>query len=365
MTPNVSAASPGRARTAAVRPRDAYVSAYAELSRRVSAEGLQRRRYGYYWCSIAGAVAAFVLVWVGVALLGNSWFQLVFAALLAVVSTQFGFLGHDAAHQQMFSSPRWNEWTARVLSGAFAGLSYGWWIGKHNRHHSGPNQEGRDPDIGPGVLALTPAVAQGRTGLAARFARRQGWWFFPLLTLEALNLHAESVKTVLRRAPLKRRGVEAGFLFVRLGGYVAALLVLLPVGKALAFVAVQLALFGVLLGGSFAPNHIGMPIVPAGAKVDFLRRQVLMSRNIRGGWVVSFFMGGLNRQIEHHLFPNMPRPNLKQAQALVRAHCAQHGVAYAETSLLHSYRVITRYLNAVGTRSRDPFRCPLVVLYRA
>jgi fatty acid desaturase len=338
---------------------------YAELSRRVQAGGLQRRRYGYYWCYIVGTVSAFVLVWVGVLLLGNSWFQLVLAGLLALVSTQFGFLGHDAAHQQVFASKRWNEWTARVLSGAFTGLSYGWWISKHNRHHSAPNQEGKDPDIGPGVLALTPAVAVTKTGLAAQFARRQGWWFFPLLTLEGLNLHAESVKSVLRRAPVKHRGMEAGFLVVRLGGYVAALLLLLPPGKAAAFVGVQLAVFGVLLGGAFAPNHIGMPIVPAGLKVDFLRRQVLMSRNISGGRITGYAMGGLNYQIEHHLFPNMPRPNLKRAQPLVRAHCAEHGVAYTETSLLQSYRIITRYLNALGVRGQDPFRCPLVALYRA
>ncbi len=103
-----------------------------------------------------------------------------------------------------------------------------------------------------------------------------------------LNLHAESVKSVLGRAPVKHRGIEAGFLVVRLGGYVAALLLLLPPGKAAAFVGVQLAVFGVLLGGAFAPNHIGMPIVPAGLKVDFLRRQVLMSRNISGGRITGY-----------------------------------------------------------------------------
>ena len=73
-----------------------------------------------------------------------------------------------------------------------------------------------------------------------------------------------------------------------------------------------MALFGVYLGGSFAPNHKGMPIIPAGMKVDFLRRQVLTSRNIRGGTAVDFAMGGLNYQIEHHLFPSMPRPNLRR-----------------------------------------------------
>jgi len=159
--------------------------------------------------------------------------------------------------------------------------------------------------------------------------------------------------------------VELSFIVSRLIGYVAVLFVLLPPGKAAAFIGVQLALFGVLLGGSFAPNHKGMPIVPANMKVDFLRRQVLMSRNIRGGRVTDFAMGGLNYQIEHHLFPSMPRANLKRAQPIVRAYCAANGVAYTETRLLQSYGIVVRYLNAVGLKHRDPFQCPLVQRYRA
>jgi len=90
-----------------------------------------------------------------------------------------------------------------------------------------------------------------------------------------------------------------------------------------------------------------------------------MSRNIRGGRLTDFMMGGLNYQIEHHLFPSMPRPNLKHAQPLVRAHCAAHGVTYTETSLLASYGIVVRYLNRVGLAERDPFTCPLIQRYRA
>jgi len=346
------------------RPAEAYVSLYTDLSRRVQAEGLMRRRYGYYWTSFVLAFVAFVGVWAGVVLLGDSWFQLILAAALAVISAQFGFLGHDAAHRQVFSSPRWNEWSARVVSGVLAGLSYGWWIRKHNQHHSGPNQVGRDPDIAPGVLALVPEQAQSRHGLAARWTRRQGWWFFVLLPFEGVNLHVQSVRTVLSKAPVRLRAVEATFLATRLIGYLVAMFLLLPPGKAAAFIAVQLMTFGVLLGGAFAPNHIGMPVVPAGTRIDFLRRQVLMSRNISGGPMVTFFMGGLNHQIEHHLFPSMPRPSLARARRLVRSHCAQHHITYTETTLAQAYVRIARYLNAVGARDADPFRCPLITLYR-
>ncbi len=353
--------------TAVVAPsrRERHVSVYAELSQQVQSAGLLRRRYGYYWSMMLGTVGAFAAVWVGVVLLGDSWLQLLLAAALAVVSTQFGFLGHDTAHRQVFISHRWNAWTARVLSCLFAGLSYSWWMGKHNRHHNAPNQEGKDPDIGPGVLAFTPAMAAPRTGLAAWFTRRQGWAFFPLLTLEGLALHIASVQTLVRQKSVQHRWLELSFIALRLGGFVAALFVLLPPGKASAFIGVQLAVFGVLLGGSFAPNHKGMPLVPASMRVDFLRRQVLMSRNVRRGAATDFMMGGLNYQIEHHLFPSMPRPNLKRAQPLVRAHCARHGVAYTEKSLVQSYGIVVRYLNRVGLAERDPFTCPLVQRYRA
>ncbi|WP_026127076.1 fatty acid desaturase family protein [Nocardiopsis xinjiangensis] len=346
-------------------PQQRHVSSYTALLRKVRQEGLLRRRYGYYWTRIAAVTIAFVLVWVAVAFLGDTWWQLVPAAVLGVVSAQFGFLGHDLAHHQVFVSKRWNIWAARVVAGLFTGLSYTWWKGKHNKHHNAPNQEERDPDIGPGVLAFTPAQAAPRTGFAARFTRNQGWAFFPLLTLEGLQLHLMSVQTLLQQKTDRYRWVELGFIAVRLGGYVAVLLAMLPVGKAAAFVGLQLALFGVLLGGAFAPNHKGMPLVPAGMKVDFLRRQVMMSRNIRGGAFTDFMMGGLNYQIEHHLFPSMPRPNLKRVKPLVQTHCAEHDVPYTETSLWRSYRIVVRYLNAVGLGARDPFQCPLIQQYRA
>ena len=343
------------------------VTDYAELSRRIQAEGLLTRRYAYYWTRIVGLVSVFSAIWIGFAFLGNSWFQLILAALLAVVVTQFGFLGHDGAHRQIFASHRWNEWVARILSGAFAGLSYSWWSSKHNRHHGAPNQEGKDPDIAPGALAFTPSIAAERTGFGAIFAQYQGYLFFPLLLLEGVNLHLASVLSLIKKDPLKKghgRKVELALVTLRLAGYVAVLMVFLPFGKACAFLGLQMGLFGLFLGGSFAPNHKGMPIVPKTAKIDFLRRQVLMSRNINPGRLTDFAMGGLNYQIEHHLFPNMARPNLRRAQPIVRSYCEEQGVTYTQVPLLTSYGIVIRYLNAVGLRARDPFTCPLVSMYR-
>ena len=340
-------------------------SSYTELVATIRQSGLMERRYGYYWSRIALAVTSFFGLAAAVVWLGDSWWQLVLAALLGLLVTQFGFLGHDASHRQIFVSATWNDWTARILSGLFAGLSFGWWRGKHNRHHANPNQEGLDPDIAPGALAFTRDIAAGRTaGARGWFQRHQGWLFFPLLTLEGLNLHWAGIQVLTGREPVRHRWTELTLVSSRLVLYVVGLLLVLPPGKAVAFFFVQMAVFGVCLGGSFAPNHKGMPIVPRTMKIDFLQRQVLMSRNVRGGPVVDALMGGLNYQIEHHLFPSMPRPNLSKAQPLVRAHCASLDVPYTEVGLLTSYGIVIDYLNNVGLRARGPFDCPMTTLLR-
>jgi fatty acid desaturase len=129
------------------------------------------------------------------------------------------------------------------------------------------------------------------------------------------------------------------------------LLVLSPV-KALAFIAIHQGVFGLYMGCSFAPNHKGMPTYAADAGLDFLRKQVLTSRNVRGGWFTDVLLGGLNYQVEHHLFPNMPRPSLRKAQALVRAYCRDRQIAYTETDLIGSYVAALRHLHDLGAPLR-------------
>jgi fatty acid desaturase len=344
---------------------DRLPSDFTALSQSIHAAGLMRRRYGYYWTKIF--ILATVLVaagWSFVAI-GDTWWQLATAAVLAVALTQTAFLGHDAAHRQIFKSGKWNDWVSLVIANLFVGISYGWWRNKHTRHHANPNKEGSDPDIHLKAVAFTPAQVHRHLNPVLHWlASHQGWWFFPVLLLEGVQLHASGIRRVVSRDKVERRWVEAAFLTLRIGGYLAIVFTILPPGKAAAFLAVQLGLFGLYMGSAFAPNHIGMPLVSPRLKLDFLRRQVLMSRNITGGRFVDVFMGGLNHQVEHHLFPSMARPHLRRAQPLVAAYCAAQQVPYTQTTLWQSYGVVTRHLNTVGLRNRDPFLCPLVAQRR-
>jgi fatty acid desaturase len=350
--------------TTRARRTERAPSEYTQLLRAIQAQGLLERRYGYYVARISLTVLAFAGVWFLFFVVGESWLQLLVAGLFAVVLAHVGFLGHDAAHRQVFKSGRANDLLTSLVAGLLAGMSATWWMHKHNTHHASPNYIGKDPDIAPTVVRVFPAERPPKSRVLAALARNQGWWFFPLLTLQAVGLHAQSILTLLGRRPVQHRGLEITLVTIRLVGYLAVLVIFLPFGIAAAFLGVQLAILGLYLGCSFAPNHKGMPLVPRGVEIDFLRRQVLMSRNVRGNRLMTFAIGGLNYQIEHHLFPSMPRPNLRRAQATVREYCRSRGVTYTETGLFTSYGIVIRYLNRVGLRAEDPFQCPIVATYR-
>jgi fatty acid desaturase len=322
-------------------------SEYAQLSREVRLAGLLDRRPRYYAWKIAATIVLLAAGWAAFAVVGDSWWQLPIAAFLAVMFTQVGFLGHDAGHRQIFRSRKANYVIGVLLGNLGIGLSYGWWVSKHNRHHAHPNQEGADPDIVIGVLAFTEPKAGQASGLARLTFRFQAYLFFPMLLLEAVSLHVASIRSLTSRAS-RYRAWETVLLAVHFAVYLAAVFLVLSPVKAVVFVLVQQGAFGLYLGSSFAPNHKGMPILDAADRSGFLRRQVLTSRNVRGGRVTDLALGGLNYQIEHHLFPSMPRPNLRHSQALIRTFCQQKELPYCETSLVDSYALALRHLNSVG-----------------
>jgi fatty acid desaturase len=237
-------------------------------------------------------------------------------------------------------------------------------MGKHNKHHNAPNQIGKDPDIDPSIVHFYPAEKPIRSRIALAMHARQGWWFYPLLIVEALNLHMQSVVALITTPTMKRRKLELVLIAVRLGGLPALLFVFLPPGLAAAFLGVQLAVTGVYLGAAFAVSHIGMKIVAPTEKIGFLHRQVLSSRNVAGGRIASFAMGGLNYQIEHHLFPSMPRANLRKARPIVQNYCRQHDIAYHEVPIYRAWAIVIRYLNQVGMAGRDAYGCPTASILR-
>jgi fatty acid desaturase len=356
--PAAAAALAGFRATSPGRP-SRPTSTYSALLAQVRDAGLLERRRRFYVATFVVLVLCLAAAVAGVALLDDSWFQLLVAAGLGVVFTQFAFLAHETSHRQVFESGPVSERCGRLLASGVVGMSYAWWMTKHTRHHGNPNSVGKDPDIAPGVVVFLEADAAEKTGVARWLTARQGWAFFPLLLLEGIALHLTSIRTLVTPGKVEGRWLELALIGVRTVVYVGLLVWLLEPLMALAFLAVQLGVFGFSMGASFAPNHKGMAIIPEGERVDFLSKQVLTSRNVGSSRLMSHALGGLNFQIEHHLFPNMARPHLRRASVLVKQHCAQHGIPYTETTLLQSWGIVVAYLNRVGLAAGgDPFDCP-------
>ncbi|MFI6937986.1 acyl-CoA desaturase [Streptomyces sp. NPDC050418] len=340
----MTTAVPVRERPAAA----ARGSEFAPLLRTVKGQGLLERRTGWYARSIALNTLALAAVVTAVALVGNSWWTLLLAVPLALFSARTSFIGHDEGHYQIAGRRSVNRVLGLIHANLLVGTSAAWWNDKHNRHHANPNHVDKDPDVAPDVLVFADEHVAGRTGFKAWLTRHQAWLFFPLCLLEGINLKVQGIKDLRRQEP-RERVVEGLLLLAHAAAYATLLLTVLSPGKALLFVLLHQALFGLHLGLAFAPNHKGMPMPDGNSeRWGHLRRQVLTSRNIRGGPVTDWLLGGLNYQIEHHLFPNMPRPHLRLAQPLVRAHCRDLGIPYTETGAVDSYRQALGHLREIG-----------------
>jgi fatty acid desaturase len=327
-------AVPGEFRVLAVQIRDA---------------GLLDRRPSYYTVKIVLTVAVFAAGWAALVMVGNTWATLGAAAFLGVMFTQLGFVCHDAGHQQIFRSRRANRLLGLTIGNAMIGMSFGWWVPKHSAHHAHPNQVDRDPDVGGVPAVLTPPDAPGsrRRSLSQCLARWQAQLFFPLMLLRSTGLHVSGIQRLFRQRD-RVAALEALLVAVHAAVYLTVVLWVLSPLKALAFIAVQQAFFSLYLGCSFAPNHKGMPIIEGDAEMSFARRQVITARNVTGGRFTNLMLGGLNYQIEHHLFPTMPRPNLSRAQNIVRAFCLESNLGYSEDSLVGSYCEVLRNMRAVA-----------------
>jgi len=323
-------------------------SDFAALVQGVLTRGLLRPRRLRYAALILVDLAAYTGAWAAVWILGRTWWALLPAVPAALFTTRLAFLGHDVSHRQVARTARVNNALALCLGDLVTGFSSRWWAGKHARHHANPNLVGADPDVAPGALIRTKEQAGARRGrFGVWTTRHQAGLLFPPLLLEAVNLRVAGFQAV-------RRPRELVLQLAHLFGYLGGLVIVLGPGRAAVFIAAHQALVGLHLGVAFVPGHTGMPMPPEGARWDFLRKRGVTTRNVNGGAAIDWFLGGLNHQIEHHLFPSMPRANLRSAGPLVRAHCANLGLPYAGESLKDCLVVTIRHLREVGTPHDSP-----------
>jgi len=307
------------------------------------------------------------------------------ALLLGLFWQQCGWLAHDFLHHQVFENRVLGDIAGLMVGNLFQGFSVSWWKNKHNGHHAVPNlhntsavsQDG-DPDIDTmPVLAWSIKQAQSYRELQAdgkdsAFVRTaikyQAFTYFPILLLARLSWLNESFKTAFRlgastenaKLEMERKGL----------GYPIAEKVLLIIFHAwnfalasgfgrwsmsysICYYMTSLCSSGLFLALVFGLGHNGMATYDAETRPDFWKLQVTTTRNIIGGHgvpqaFVDWLCGGLQYQVDHHLFPMMPRHNLKKTHDLVESFCKKWGVTYHEADLVDGTVEVIQHLSKVS-----------------
>ena len=332
---------------------DQATGSYRELRRIMIAEGLLRKQRRFY---VRQFIIALAYTGAGLAMivvLGDSWWLLLTAVLWSVGGMQWAFLGHDGAHRQIASSPRMNDWLTIGGATLFTGFSLSWWMDSHNRHHAFPNHETMDPNADVAPFAFSRDQLHSKTGVMKVLTRFQGILWIPLQSLGVFDKQVGSALFITRqktRHPfLERLSTAVHFI-----AYFAILFVFLSPLVVVGFWFFHWAIYGLFLGSTIAPNHKGMPTLKGDGPLDFLWTQITTARNVRPGLFADGWYGGLNYQIEHHLFPTMPRNRLGDARKIVRPYCEAHGIPYEETGSFESYWDITRFLWSVTADGAGP-----------
>jgi fatty acid desaturase len=322
---------------------------FGELCRLVKQSHLlQKKPAPLLWLRAAILLAVMALI-LAIMVLGHDrvvW-QLFNGVLLAFLFMHISFVMHDAGHRQIFRSAAANRALGLILGNLFVGVSYTWWVDKHNRHHRNPNHVDLDPDVDFVGLAFSKEQAMAKKRPWKLIVKYQAFLFIPFLLAEHLHLHATSAAHVLR-GRTKIPWSEGILLVCHHIACFAIAFSILDTLPAVAFLVCGKALGGLYAGLVFAPNHKGMLMVDSGSDVSLFRRQVLTSRNVRSGPVNDFLYGGLNYQIEHHLFPFLRQDQLPAAQAIVKPFCRERGIRYHETGIVQSLKEILHHLHEVG-----------------
>ena len=331
--------------------RNSESKEYLQLRRLVAERGLLDRQYLHYAIKVPGMLAALGLGVSVIVVFDQFWVQMLNAVFLAVIFAQFGFIGHDSGHRQIFHSALKND-LVMLLAGLVTGMTPSWWQDKHNAHHRNPNQLDLDGDIEVVVFAFTEEQALRARGPFRLLVKYQAWLFYPILLLTSLSLLGGGLAYLVRREKVRYPLAEVLVVVAGIGLYLGILFAFLPPWQAAVFIVVHRALAGLHMGSVFAPNHKGMPVLEPGTKLDYLRQQALTARDVIPNPVIDFMYGGLNYQIEHHLFPNMPRNQLKKAREVVKAFCIERDIPYHETGFWRSHQEILGYMHEVSAPLR-------------
>ncbi len=309
---------------------------YEELDARVRALGLYKRTYGRYTLFVALAFLGVGLSVYILTLSDSLLVQTLNALFFSFALVQVGTLSHDLSHNQVFTNKRVNKLISKIVFGLMAGLSESLWHKEHSAHHEHVNQEGHDPDL---TIPFLFSPNQSREAHAAPdfMLKHQHIVFFCVLPIVYTSKVIRSWLNVPEHIGWYL--FELVLVAVHFAVLLYMVMAYLPLTVSVTFLLVHVLCVGLYMGTIFAPNHKGEEVLRKDEQVTW-RHQITSTRNVQHTPFVFIIMGGLNLQIEHHLFPRMSRYQYSKAQKVVKAFCCEHDIRYHETTFWGSMKEI-------------------------
>lgn len=325
-----------------------------KLREEFAKEGLFEASGAYYTFKVVFNTGMAALSWWMVLNTESTPALLVSAMIMGLFWQQCGWLSHDFLHHQVFDNREWGNFFGYFLGNFYQGFSTAWWKNKHNTHHAVPNILHGDPDIDTlPFLAWGEAMVEGELeGLPDFLIRNQQTLYWPLLAGARLNWALQSIVYVLT-APdsrIAQRGWEKALLAAH---WVFVFAIMYGTGsftRALIWFMAAQVTCGVCLGGVFSLNHNAMEILPEDSvnNSNFAEIQARSTRNINPSRFNDWFTGGLDYQLEHHLFPQIPRHNFHLIRPRVMAMYKKHGIPYHTESFWDATKMIVASLGRIA-----------------
>ena len=318
---------------------------YIELKKQLEEKGLLGYTLFYYFLNFLMNTMLLALLLVIVFYLDNWYATILMAIPIAFIGIQFGYLGHDAGHNAVSKNQFINDFMGQFCHSLVLGLSFSYWRDDHNKHHANPNHESIDPNMFD-LYSFTEKKARERSGFGKLVTRYQSFLLIPASLMLFFIIRYDSVKYIFKNK--KVIFLDLLLIIIHVLIFFVSAYYFIGFIQAIVLYLVVTLLMGVHFGFSFIPNHVGMPVLTGNEKLSFLEKQTITSRDIKSGKLLDIIFGGLNYQIEHHLFPNISRKNLRQIKNIVKDFCIKKVIPYKDETLLLAWKDIFTYLHNIG-----------------
>uniref|UniRef100_A0A4W2GM72 Fatty acid desaturase 2-like protein FADS2P1 n=1 Tax=Bos indicus x Bos taurus TaxID=30522 RepID=A0A4W2GM72_BOBOX len=296
------------------------VEDFQELRRTLETMNMFNANLGFFFLHLAQVLILEALAWVIVWHFGSGWLITIFIYfLLTVAQAQDSFLQHDLGHLSVFKKSKWNRLMQNFVIGHLKGFSAKWWNNRHSQHHVKTNIYPKDPDVVFGPFFVVGDLQPVKVCLQILSTREM---FQEVVLGKVYTFDIAWVSTFYIRY-----FITFGPFYGIFGTLVLIYLVKLLESLWVAYVTQM--------------SHIPMKMSTE-ENQDWFSSQVLATCNVEQSFFNDWFTGHLNFQIEHHLFPTMPRHNYHKVAPLVKSLCAKHGLPYVNKPILKAFGDIIR-----------------------